>query len=173
MAATTKIHEFIGSGPTAVDITSLHIRFKRADNDDSAEQPPDALNPVPIPTSGTNYSWRKHTKLYIQTTPANQISNLRYFSSGTALGTGIVHQALLNATYTQGSTSDETTSIGGTDTATYTSSSPLTVNSGVVIANPSTGYGTQNYLVQQMNIGTTASAGTSGTRTLTYRYDES
>ena len=169
MAATTQIHVFHGAGGTATDITSTEIRFKRADNDTV-----DALNPVPIPTSGTNYSWRKSTKLRMVTDPANQISNLRFFSSGTALGTGIVHRLLQSVSYVQGSSSDEATSIGGNDSVNYTSAAPLSVNSGVVLTAPAApSYGTQDYLVQQMAVDSTAAAGTSGVRTYSLRYDES
>lgn len=169
MAATTLVHVFHGAGPTATDITSTEIRFRRDDTD--------AVNAgaaVPIPTSGTNYSWRKHTKLRISTDPANQIANLRFFSSGNSLGTGITHQVLQTGTYTLASSTDETTSIAGTDSSTYTSGSPLVVNSGVVMSNGAAPtYGTQDYLAQQIGVGTTASAGTSPARTYTYRYDES
>jgi hypothetical protein len=169
MAATTQVHVFHGAGPTATDITSTEIRFRRDDTDAV-----NASAAVPIPTAGTNYSWRKHTKLRIVTDPANQIANLRFFSSGNSLGTGIVHQVLQTATYTQASSTDETTSIGGTDSTTYTSGSPLVVNSGVVMSVGSAPtYGTQDFLAQQMNVGTTASAGSSPARTFTLRYDES
>lgn len=171
MASTTEIHVFHGAGPSNSDITNTEIRFKRADNDTV-----DALNPVPIPTSGTNYSQRKHTKLRIVTAPANQITNLRFFSSGTALGTGITHLVAAAAAYTQASTADETAAIpGGTDSASYTSAAPLVVNSGIVAQSTDSfpTFGTQDFLVQQMAVGTTASAGTSGARTFTYRYDES
>lgn len=171
MAATTEIHVFHGAGPTNTDITNTEIRFKRADNDTV-----DALNPVPIPVSGTNYSQRKHTKLRAVTAPANQITNLRFFSSGTALGTGITHLVAAASSYTQASSGDETVPIsGGTDSVAYTSGAPLVVNAGVVAQSTDTfpTFGTQDFLVQQMAVGTTASAGTSGARTFTYRYDES
>ena len=175
MAATTTVRSFHGSGPSNADVTSTEIRFKRADNDTV-----DALNPVPIPTSGFNYSWRKHTKLRIDTAPANQITNLRWFSSGTALGTGITHLAVNSSSYTQGSSSDESAAIpSGVDSSTYTSGSPLTITAGQVAASGDTfptfagSSGSQDYMVQQMKVDTTAAAGASGARTFTYRYDES
>jgi hypothetical protein len=175
MAATTAVHSFHGAGPTSSDISSTEVRWKRADNDTV-----DALNPVPIPTSGTNYSWRKHTKLRIESAPANLIDNLRWFSSGNTLGTGITHYVVTDASYTQASSSDESALIiGGVDSTTYTSGSPLTVEAGEVCDSGDTfplfagTGGQQDYVVQQMAIESTASAGTSPARTFTYRYDES
>jgi hypothetical protein len=170
MAATTYVHVFNGAGPSATDITSTEIRFKRADNNTV-----DALTPVPIPAASEVFSWRKSTKLYIATSPSAYIRNLRFFSSGTALGTGITHYVVASASYVQGSSSDETSKIGsGIDSTTYTSGSPLTINAGDVILTGGSipGYGTQDYLVQQIGVASTASAGVSGTRTYTLRYDE-
>lgn len=176
MAASTAVHVFAGIAPgTGSDITSTETRFKRADNSTV-----DALNPVPIPTSGTNYSWRKQYKLRVTTAPANQITNLRYFTSGTSLGTGLTHYVATSASYTQGVSGDETALIaGGTDSTTYTTGSPLTITAGLVCDSADTyplyagTSGAQNFLVAQIGVGTTASAGTSGVRTATFRYNES
>lgn len=178
MVATTQIHVFNGSGPTDADITGIAIRFKRADNNVV-----DANNPVPVPTAGTNYSWRKHTKLQVVTAPDNKIENLRYFTSGTSLGTGISHLVDVTAIYVQGSSADETSPATGTmvDSSTYTSGVPLTIVAGTVFdvldgtsvpAFNSSPSGSQAFLVQQISVDSTAGPGNSGTRTASYRYDE-
>ena len=176
MAATSAVHVFSGVSPgTGADVTSTEVRYKRADN-----SVVNALNPIPIPTSSVNYSWQKSFKLYISTAPANQITNLRWFTSGTSLGTGITHYATTDSVYTQGSTADESALIsGGTDSSTYTSGSPLTITSGLVCDSTDSfplyegTSGTQDFLITQIGVGTSASAGTSGVRTATFRYNES
>ena len=102
------------------------------------------------------------------------MSNLRFFSDGTSWGTGITAYAKKLSSYTQASSSDNSALFDGTavDVTTYTSGSPLTINASTVLSNPSTGYGTQDYLVMQVGGGTTAGAGTTSARTLTYRVDE-
>lgn len=174
MAATTEIHIFTGAFPgTNTNVTSTEVRFKRQD-EYAASGGTAAQAPVPIPTSGTNYSWRKHFKLRVVTDPSNQISNLRFFSSGSSLGTGITHNVATTGTYVAGSSADETASIGGADSSTYTAGSPLVINSGqVMAAGAAPTFGTQDFTVQQMGVGTAAVAGVSGARTYTYRYDES
>ena len=77
------------------------------------------------------------------------------------------------ASYTQGSSADETAAIGsGVDATTKSSGSPLVVNSGTVLSNPSTGFGTQDYVVMQLQVGSTAGPGVTSLRTYTYRVDE-
>ncbi len=169
MAAVYQVDVFHGSGPTA-SAWPAGGRFHRADTSPTTDG---ATTYIPIPTSGTNYSWRKHFKLNVTTTPVGAVSNLRFFSDGTSWGTGVTAYAKISATYTQGSSSDNSTVItSATDVTTYTSGSPLTVNSGTVLSNPTTGYGTQDYVVMQVAGGTTVAAGTTSARTLTYRVDE-
>ncbi len=146
-------------------------RFHRADSSPTSDG---STTFIPIPTSGTNYSWRKSFKLNVTTTPVGTVSNLRFFSDASSWGTGVTPYAKLKAAYTQGSSSDNSALFDGTavDLTTYTSGSPLTITAGTVLSNPSTGYGTQDYLVIQVGVGSTAVAGTTAARTLTYRTDE-
>src|SRR5581483_5615728 len=62
-----------------------NVRYKQAD--DSLKN---IANPIPIPTSGANYSFRKSMKIKWTTPPPTQISNLRWFSDGVAIATGVV-----------------------------------------------------------------------------------
>ncbi len=169
MAATYQVDAATGSGPTMA-AWPAGGRFHRADSHPTTDG---ATTYIPIPASGTNYSWRKSFKLKVTATPVGSVSNLRFFSDATSWGTGVTAYAVAAASYTQGSSSDNTALIGsGVDVTTYTSASPLTINSGTVLSNPSTGYGTQDYLVMQVGVGSTAAAGTTAARTLTYRVDE-
>lgn len=170
MAATYQVDAATGSGPTMAAFPS-NGRFHRADSHPTVDG---STTFIPVPTSGTNYSYRKSFKLNVTATPVGTVSNLRFFSDGSSWGTGITCYAKAKATYTQGSSSDNTALFDGTavDVTTYTSSSPLTINAGTVLSNPSTGYGTQDYLVLQVGGDSTVVAGVSAARTLSYRTDE-
>lgn len=170
MAATYQVQVASSTGPTMTTWTDGG-RFHRADSSPTTDG---STTFIPIPTSGTNYSWRKSFKLNVSVTPVGSVSNLRFFSDGTTWGTGITPYAKQKAAYTQGSSSDNTALFDGTavDLTTYTSGSPLTINASTVLSNPTTGFGTQDYLVIQIAVGSTAAAGTTSARTLTYRVDE-
>jgi len=170
MAATYETHVFTGSGPT----DTAHIngwRFHRADTNTSADG---STTHIPIPASGINYSFRRTFKLKVVTTPVGSVANLRFFSDGVSWGTDITCYAKTKAAYTQATSADNTALFDGTavNVTTYTSSSPLTINAGTVLSNPSVGYGTQDYLVMQAGVGSTAAAGTTPERTLSFRVDE-
>ncbi len=170
MAADTAISEFQGAAPgTPASIDGLTIRFKRADNSTQ-----DANDPVPIPSSGYEYSWRKSLKLRVPTTgPDNEIRNLRFYSEGQSLGIDREILILKDATYTQGSSGDESAAISAVNVDTYTIGSPLTIEAGQVFAAAETGNGTQDFVELQARIGPTATAGnSSAAKGLVYRYDE-
>lgn len=188
MAATIQILSYHGGSSgnpgspgssTNVELVAFGsaFKYKRADNDTN-----DNLNPIPKPASGNNYSWRKAFKMNVSVTPDGDITNVRWFGDGGNFGTGVKVYGLKNNTYTVASGSDESAQISGSPSdlwATYTSGSPLTITSGTLLSNPSTGVGThgsgadqQNYLESQMQVADTASRGTKGPRTFTYRWDE-
>ena len=169
MAATWRENVYHGSGPTRSDWTD-NGKFHKADTDPTSDASSTA---VVRPTSGTNYSWAKYFKSEWTTTPAGKIMNLRWFTNGADPATGVKLYAKTSSTYTQPSSSDETGLSGMTDASTYTSASPLSINSGDVLANPSTGVGTQDYLVLQVGVTSSASPGTTSGYVLTRRYDKS
>ena len=183
MAASAQTRYYTGASPgsASADITGTTIRYKLADN---AAQ--DANNPVPLPASGLNFSWRKSTKVNWTTTPANNITNLRWFL-GTNPVSGIRFFARLQATgiYIQANSNDQNgitgfTDTGGNQTANdatnYTSSAPLTVNAGTVLSNPNTGEGGANQVFVETQLAVASSyAGGPGPITsfqVTYRYSE-
>lgn len=166
MAATARIDFFHGAGGTASEDVST-VRYKRADNDTA-----DYNNPIQLPTSGTNYSWSKYCKLYFTGTPVGQISNLSWSMSGTP-ATGLTLYVKKIATYTQPASADEAGQISGTANATaYTSGSPLSITAGEVLANPSVGYGNQDYCLTQLAVSDTALHGVSSAVTCIYSWEE-
>lgn len=169
MAATYQVDAATSTGPTMA-AWPAGGRFHRADSHPTTDG---ATTYIPIPTVGTNYSWRKSFKLNVTVAPTGTVSNLRFFSDAVAWGTGVTCYAKQKAAYTQGSSSDNSALFDGTavDVTTYTSGSPLTINASTVLT-ATTGYGTQDYLVLQVGGGTTVTPGTTTARTLTYRVDE-
>lgn len=172
MAATVSVKQATGAGPTNTTITNL--RFKTADDSSGT----DTTYPLIKPTSGTNYSYVAWVRLNADTTPTTSISNVKFYTDGTSnYGTGVTVKGITTASYsqatgTQGTTGDLSSTVytSGTDIFTYTSASPLSVTG--TISNPSTGIIT-NYVAMQMALSTSVSAGTLSAETFTWRYDES
>jgi len=191
MAATVEIYS-IHTGVTSDSTTDIGaMRFKLADNDTE-----DLNDPCRIPTADqvaleipNTFSFRKHLKLFFDTAPANSVTNLRFFTDGDEngeLGTGIF--LLGDSTCTTfhehasgDSTGDATCTwliVGGAAAHNWTKDSPQVVNAGTVITDSAPAvpnFGTQNYVTLQVMIDANAAPGTypsSGTRTLSYRYDE-
>lgn len=194
MVATLSIYKDTagtnGTPGTSTDIGPLgppSLRLKTADN-----VTVDSTNPVPIPTSGTNYSFCSSLYAQVQVAPNTQINNCKVFTDGNAYGTGITtsigdqyptrnHSSTsgyIVATGTTGTTGTEMTSFytgitTKTNIFTYTSGSPV---SGPTISETSgimTAIGhTTNYFVVQVAVGTSASPGTKTQSTWTFQYDE-
>jgi len=163
------------------------LRWKTNDNTTI-----DSVDPVPIPSAGTNYSYWKQIYLYCDTGPDTQVDNVKFYTDGTGFGTGITlnvgdefptHGSASNAGYevatgTPGTTGDEVTAnhagvTGVTNAFTFTSGSPL---SGPTISEDSSvinaaGEST-NYLVLQLAVINTATPGNKSDETLTFQYDE-
>lgn len=185
MAASTSIQLYTGgtggAPDTTLELSGGNIELRHKQEDDSAA---DLNNPVPIPSAGgENYSWRKHTKLVFTSNPAESISNLRWYAqskSGLTNWSGVTLYVGLtaDANYVKGSTSDETTKMAqaSLDAAeNYSTGSPLVVNSGALGITTTTTVptdGTQDYVVQQMGVGDSATSGVTWARNVYYRYDE-
>lgn len=169
MVAVMEASVYHGASPgAATDVTNQTVRFKQADNDTQ-----DANDPIPIPSSGFNYSWRKSFKLLATTGPDNQITNLRFFSEQQDLGTDRDILIATSASYTQGSSADESTPISAVDVDTYSLGAPLTVQAGQVFGAAETGEGTQDFVVLQARVGPAATAGNAdNAKGLVWSYDE-
>tara|TARA_R110002167_G_scaffold64455_2_gene182250 strand:- start:3110 stop:3703 length:594 start_codon:yes stop_codon:yes gene_type:complete len=165
------------------------LRFKTNDNTTI-----DAIDPVPVPSSGTNYSYWKQIYLKCDTAPDTQVDNIKFYTDGSGFGTGItLNVGLQFPTKNSGSTAGyEVASTGGTSGTTgieltaghalvssvasafnYTSGSPLT---GPTISEDSSIINAQNettnYLILQVAVAATASPGNKTDETLTFQYDE-
>src|SRR4051812_15167035 len=116
MAATWKEVIYHGAGPTESDWTD-NGKYHKAETDPTGDV---SATAVVVPAAGSNYSWAKYTKSKWTTTPSGKIMNLRVFSNGAAMATGVDIMAKTSATYTQPSSSDETGLSGTTAISTYT-----------------------------------------------------
>lgn len=196
MASTILINTcFAGTdtspGTDDSDITSGTLRFKFSDDNTA-----DSNNPLAIPGSGTDYSFWKHTYFRMSVRPGSEVvNNLKFFSDGAnGFGTGVglvvsdqlpAHTAAADTEYevdnhTQGTTGDNMDdgtnnhSICTTTSDVFgkTSGSPLTVTIGEASSQMDAVAEVSAYVLLQMTVASTASAGTLTAETLTYRYDE-
>jgi hypothetical protein len=166
MAATIQIHE-MSAADTGSDKTSGTCRFKTADN-----ATVDANNPIQVPAAGTNYSYTKKLRAYMEAPPDTNISNLRWYSDGGGFGTGISVSA--KNLGTSWGANYITAMSGGSDLFGYTSGSPLdgdgTDAGPFVPADDDTYIG--DLIELQMAVINTAAHGTLSAETLTFAYDE-
>lgn len=142
------------------------FRFKAADNDAA-----DGTGAILVPDVGSSYSYVKNLQLQATSTPANSITNIKFYTDGAnGLGTGLDILAKTSATYVDPTTQAQTAVAGTASVFGYTSGAPLTVAGS--LNNPNTGvFG--DYIVLQAKVDATAGPGTSGSETLTVVFDES
>lgn len=176
MAVITELNSYHTPSNSVYGLTpgfsAPELRFKRLDNDTA-----DLNNPIPVPASGTNYSWRKYTRLRFTSGLANGVTALYWFADAAPadwLGTVSLFVGTTTAVTIFGTTSDESAQLANTTNAnSYTSASPLTINSGTVIVAASVpGFGTQDYVLQQMGLAFSTPAGVKTSRGCKYRYSE-
>jgi len=166
------------------------LRFKTAD-----DRTIDTANPILVSSTVTRYSYWKHIYLYVGiNASANDIDNIRFYSDGAiGFGTGVtLNVADETPTKNSGSSAGYDPAAGSegitgnvvtthtdvtavTDAASLTSGSPLTVSVSEDggTTDPMTTVGdTSDYVILQVAVATTASAGLTASETLTFQYDE-
>lgn len=175
MAATIIINRLTSTGPTLTNITSSASRLSASDAAD-----PGTSDPIEIPDAGTNYSYWHTSRLQCTVAPSGTVDNLRWHPVlPNNFGTGITAKGntangYVQATGTQGETGDilnttNHTSLAGatSDIWTYTEASPKS------ITGSTTGTGEfGDRWVFQIEVASTASAGTISSHTARWRYDE-
>jgi len=193
MAGSLALYHDIGGSDTApgstLDLDALgppNMRF-RADDFGTI----DTNNPIPIPGAGTNYSFWKQIYLACSVAPSTKIDNIKMYTDGGDFGTGVTlnvsttlppHANADQASYevatgvvgTSGSlvTDNHALVTAVTDVFGYTSASPYTVT----ITEASNQIDALNemtdYIILQMDVISTASAGSLTAETITFQYDE-
>ena len=172
MAATVQTWIYTGAGPSGAQATN--VRFNLADDNDQ-----DANNPCVRPAAGTNYSYWKSLRLYASVAPDTAINNVKIYSDGGAPWTGCMIYVgdETTSTYDQatgaGDSGDEMVAnhsqeTGKTDFFTYTSGATKSVSGSIGAATGDI----SDYVVLQLDIGTTAVGGAQAAETATWQYDE-
>lgn len=167
MAATIQIHEMTTSATNGVDKTSGTVRFKAANNTTV-----DTNDPIVIPGAGSDHSYTKKLRAYMEAPPDTNVSNLRWYTDGgNAFGTGVTCTAI-NLGTTFGSHVD--TDHSGTDVFTYVSGSPLDGDG--TDTGPFTSADDNSYIGDiielQLHVASTAINGALTAETLTLAWDE-
>lgn len=168
MAASLSLRIQSGASPGTQSAAVTGIDFESADNATNTLANRQA-NPITVPSSGSAYSYEKWLKLYVDTAPANSVSNFKAWSaqggSGGA-GTGLtINGAGAQSTYATPVSSASTVA-----------TSPIPTTQGAAVAWDAGSYtavgNTTEYLVLQLQVDSTASQGNMGQVTISYSYDE-
>lgn len=174
MAATADVQECNGAAAGSWN-TVTAAKFCTSDAYD-----PGTTNPIPIPPSGTKYSyWKSHCLNFTGT--FTEITNIKIYTDGVGFGTGIlvnigdemiVEASYVQATGTPGDTGDEMVAghsgiTGKSDLFGYVVGTPKDVDAG-----PISSPGRCKHVVLQMDVDDTASPGEQTPETITFQYDE-
>lgn len=177
MPATVQIRSLTGQNAsiTSTNITSGSLRLGTSD-----EVSPST---IPVPSSGSNYSFWRTTQLHATVAPDNALNNIKWWTDGNnTFGTGITaliaaasgYASAVGAAGSSGSllSSANHGAFRGTATSSlflYTSSCKLSVTGSLGATTGSFG----DRVVFQLSVDTTGSAGNTAEETLTWSYDES
>lgn len=177
MPATVQIRRWTGTSgsPTQTQVNGINSRM----NAEDAHTTAGSSNSILIPSTGTNRSFWASFRLYIAAIVGGTINNIKWFTDGgNGLGTGVTMNVATATSYaqatgtvgttgTQLSTANYPTSTTPQDAFSFTSASPLSVaGSGNAVGNVG------DFIVQQINVGTTASQGATPQETITWQYDD-
>lgn len=179
--ATVDIVRRTGSsgGPTDTIITASSTRASTSD-----VAVPGANNPIPIPVSGTNYSFWVITRLKVQANPdGHTINNVKWFSSTTNQPGGVTIMGNKATSYiratgtvgvsgtqlTTGAPGNYTTLTAPVSVFSFTSAAFCTLGGSVT----TTGFGTLDHFVWQVGLDSTVTpASPAPANTYVFRYDE-
>lgn len=176
MPATVQVRSLTGvAAATSTNISSGSLRYGTSD-----EVSPST---IPVPTSGSNYSYWRNVQLHATVAPDNALNNIKFWTDGgNGFGTGITATVGAASAYTQATGTAGSSGVflnvanyatlssgGASDLFAYTSSCKLTVAGSLGAATGSFG----NRVVSQMSVISTASAGNTPEETMTWSWDES
>ncbi len=178
MAASVIIMRWTGNGasPTKTNITGINTRA----NAEDVHSLSGTTNSILVPAVGFNYSYWVSTRLGITAINQGTVDNLRWYTDGTNnFGTGVTcigntASAYVQATGTPGQTGTQLTqgtypSLSGTpvDVFSFTSSSPKSIP-----GSASTTGDIGNFMVYQIEVGSSAQSGATAQETFTWKYDD-
>ena len=181
MVATVHIANYTGTGEGAsTQVTSASVTVGTSDHATQASA-------IPIPTSGSNHSYWTHSALVATVAADNAINNLKWYMDGTnSLGTGVTAIVTTACRYAQATGTAGSSgallalanhasltgcpATGATsDMFLYTSVCPLTLSGSLAATTGSIG---DRFVVFQLSVISTATAGNSSQEVVTFTYDE-
>lgn len=176
LVATVQIRRL--TGPVAATSTNVTSGSVHAGTEDVNTSP----CKIPVPTAGSNYSFWVNTQLHATVAPDNSLTNIKWYTDGAnTFGTDItaivstasIYIGASGAAGSSGSllTAANHASLTGATSSLflYTSSCKLAVAGS--IANTTGSFG--NRVVYQLIVASNASAGNTGSETITFEFDES
>lgn len=175
MVAIVTIEELNGGGETATDKTSGTVRFKNADDANV-----DTNDRLIIPTSNTEYSFRKMLRLRLGFPADTDVDNLQAYTDG-AKGWELAVSAWYarKSVYAVGTVPTETndppqwpTTAAMTDLFTATTGSPIDMDGFNPGPYTSGSHQIGDYLGLVMQVELSATQGTLTAETLTFAFDE-
>lgn len=173
MAADVQIRRWNGIGPTKTDVSGTNIRH-RMDDELGVSGSASALA---VPAAGTAYSYWVTLGLYVVGGTFGTLNNIVAFTDGVtshpAGVTTVIGRAtsyVMAAGLQLNTTNHAGLPVNPVDAFTLTSAAPLSIPG--TITSPTTG-DVGDLLVFQMQVASTAAAGTIPAETLSYQWDES
>jgi hypothetical protein len=165
MPATIQIIKTYGAGPAGTEANDTEFGLKAVD--DHATAPADA--PVVIPDVTTVYSFESWMRFKCTVAPSNQCDNFKIWSSGAAVGTGLVITVNSDAVAAY-ATPVDTVSAAGTrvDFASHGSGAKISITGTLVDIDDET-----DFSVFQLEVGATAVPGDITPQDVSFSYDES
>lgn len=161
MAASLSVRVYTGASAGTQSSAVTGIDFESADNATNSLANRQA-NPI---TVGTN-SYEKWLKLFVDTAPANAVTNFKVWGDG-AVQTSTTLMA--TGAYTTGTTpTTAASSIANTTFTNFTAGNKMTWDS----ASYSATSATTKYLVMQLQVGADCGPGNWTQETISYSYDE-
>jgi hypothetical protein len=161
MAATITIQGCTGeNAATEATITGLMMRANDAVTVTKA-------NPITIPAEGTAYSFEKWIRFKCTAAPDNQVANFKYWGPNTPPGTGLVLYAGTTDTGATPVATDSSVATTQQDTNYYDTSHTLAIGGTLTTEDDES-----DYLVLQLDVGSTASPGDIAQQTHNFSYDE-
>lgn len=176
LVATVQIRRLTGAQatPTSTDVTSGSVHAGTQDVNTSPCK-------IPVPTSGSNYSFWVNTQLHATVAPDNSLTNVFFYTDGNngfgtditaIISTASTYASAVGAAGSSGSLLNQTNHASLTGPAStlflYTSACKLTVAGSL---GATTGSFT-NRVVYQLIAASNASAGNTGAETMTWIWDE-
>ena len=161
MSATIQLLVCTGAN-AATETVATGIMLRS--NDSAAT---DKSNPIVVPSAGTSRSYEKWIRWKCTVAPSTQCTNFKYWGPSTTPGTGLTLFAGTTATGAAPSNSDSSVATTQQDTNYYDSSHTLAVSGTLTGTNQKT-----DFVVLQMDVISTASAGDIAQQTHNYSYDE-